>query len=216
MSNPKVEPLLSELKEVITAVKSLVTVNSYSDKPEDIVSSAEAVSEALEKAVVTSRNTLERLRLNMDIPKPGAPVLPYMNICGMVKIIDYNWLYIKLNALLPHCRFQTPQYLSDTIIRLLDNYAANGGTIPRYENALLVIDEHCDIQNRTVFDQDNKGWKAVSNALKGRVFPDDDQFSLGITLVSTQSEKAMCNIFVIGAEDAGEFFNMRAGGTLYW
>jgi len=211
-----IEQLISQLKEVNMAANNLLAAKSFPDKPEDLVSAAERVSEALESTVVTSRNTLEMLRLNMEIPKPGAPALPYINISGAVRVIEYNWLHIKLNTLLPHCRFQTPLYLSDTITRLLDNYAANGRKIPYYENALLVIDEHCDIQSRTVFDPDNKGWKAVSNALKGRVFPDDDQFSLGVSLVSARSEKPACNIFVIGVFDAGEFFNMRSGGLLYW
>ncbi len=77
------------------------------------------------------------------------------------------------------------------------------------------MDEHCSCESRTVFDQDNKGWKAVPNALKGRLFPDDDQFSLGIALLSTESEKAGCNIYVMPAEDAGEFFELRRDGLLF-
>jgi hypothetical protein len=43
----------------------------------------------------------------------------------------------------------------------------------------FVVDEHSSINCRRVFDQDNKGWKAIPNALKGRVIPNDDQYSLG-------------------------------------
>jgi hypothetical protein len=203
------EHLLSALKDVDTAAKSLTSQSV------DIVKAAEITTEALEKAVITSRNTLEALRPSVAFPKHG-DILPSMSIAGMVRVIETNWLHIQLNALLPHCRFQTPAYLTDTITRLLDTFAASGGVIPYHERALLVIDEHCDTHNRTVYDQDNKGWKAVSHALKGCVFPDDDQFSLGIVLVSAQSEKPQCNIFVIGAEDANMYFEMRSAGTLYW
>ena len=36
-----------------------------------------------------------------------------------------------------------------------------------------------------MFDQDNKGWKAIPNALKGLVVEDDDQQSLELALLST-------------------------------
>ena len=80
----------------------------------------------------------------------------------------------------PHCRYQTPLWLTDTIRRLLDGFEAGGNTVPYFrERAMLVIDEHSEIAGRRVFDQDNKGWKAVCNALKGRAIPDDDQYNAG-------------------------------------
>ena len=75
-------------------------------------------------------------------------------------------LHITLNTLLPHCRFKTPSYLSDTITRLIEDHRASGGRIPFFRKAILIIDEHCNLKNRQVFDQDNKGWKAIPNALK--------------------------------------------------
>jgi hypothetical protein len=216
MSVLKAAPLITALKDVNTELKILSTESLASNDAGFFLSTLESLNGTLEKAAVISRNTLERLRSNQYPPKPGAPIFPHMNISGSVRVIEYNWLHIRLNALLPHCRFQTPQYLTDTVIRLLDCFAADGNIIPRFEKAMMVIDEHCDIKSRNAFDQDNKGWKAISNALKGRVFPDDDQFSLGIALVSTESENPMCNVFIIGAEDAGAFFEMRSSGALYW
>ena len=58
-------------------------------------------------------------------------------------------------TLLPHCRFQSPGYLADTITRLLDGFVENGRRLPYYKKALLVMDEHCSCENRTVYDQDN-------------------------------------------------------------
>ena len=162
-----------------------------------------------------SRNTLEQARPCVDFLQGGKPPAPCVDIGGTVRLLDGRWLHIRLDTLLPHCRFQSPGYLADTISRLLDSFGENGRRLPYYKKALLVMDEHCSCESRTVFDQDNKGWKAVPNALKGRLFPDDDQFSLGIALLSTESEKAGCKIYVRPAEGAGEFFELRRDGLLF-
>ena len=73
-----------------------------------------------------------------------------------------------------------------------------------------MIDEYCDIASRQVYDQDNKGWKAISNAIKGRLVPDDDQYSLGVCLLSQRSSEQTCHIYILPASDAGDFFFMRA------
>ena len=166
---------------------------------ENAAAQLERLNAALEHAAVLSRNTLEQARPCVDFLQGGKPPAPCVDIGGTVRLLDGRWLHIRLDTLLPHCRYQVPAYLSDTITRLLDGFGQGGGKLPYYEKATLVIDEHCSRKTRTVFDQDNKGWKAVPNALKGRLFPDDDQFSLGIALLSTESEKAGCNIYVMPA-----------------
>ena len=144
---------------------------------------------------------------------------PAMEIAGHVEILCEDWLHICLNTLLPHCRFQSPNWLTDTIRRLLDHYEAQGKPLPRYKRARLVIDEHSSIGGRHVFDQDNKGWKAVSNALKGRVIEDDDQYTLNVALVSKMSKETACHITLLEQRDAADFFSLRSGdhgfGCLY-
>ena len=144
---------------------------------------------------------------------------PAMEIAGHVEILCEDWLHICLNTLLPHCRFQSPNWLTDTIRRLLDHYEAQGKPLPRYKRALLVIYEHSSIGGRHVFDQDNKGWKAVSNALKGRVIEDDDQYTLNVALVSKMSKETACHITLLEQRDAADFFSLRSGdhgfGCLY-
>ena len=125
------------------------------------------------------------------------PVLEPLEIAGRAECNEFGWLHIQLNALLPNCRFASPIWITDTVTRLLD----------RLE---LVIDEHSDIHARQVYDQDNKGWKAISNALKGRVVEDDDQYTLGVCLLSTRSSEQVCHIYVLPGADAGDFFCMRA------
>ena len=114
-------------------------------------------------------------------------VLPAMDVTGSVEEFGYGWLHITLNTLLPHCRYQNPNWLADT------------------------IDEHTAIEGRHIFDQDNKGWKAVSNAIKGRVVPDDDQHTLAVALLSTKvQERECCHITLLHQADAHDFFAVHS------
>lgn len=170
------------------------------------------------------QSTLELRRL-CEQYSPGVggygrrPAAAVAEVSGQVQILCDDWLHIRLNTLLPHCRFQTPNWLTDTIRRLLDSYEAQGKTLPRYERALLVIDEHSAVTGRHVFDQDNKGWKAVSNAVKGRLVPDDDQYTLNVALLSQMSGENVCHITLLEQRDTADFFSLRAGdhglGRLY-
>ena len=127
---------------------------------------------------------------------------------------DYGWLHIRLNTLLPHCRYDAPIWLSDTVARALDRYEAAHARLPMLEHALLIIDEHCEIDARRVYDQDNKGWKAIANAIKGRLIPDDDQYSLGVCLLSRRLPQNVCHIYLIPEQDAGDFLTLRAENYL--
>ena len=134
-------------------------------------------------------------------------MLPAADIAGSVESFGYDWLHITLHTLLPHCRYQTPNWLSDTIRCLLDEYEACGKKLPFYSRAMLVIDEHTSIEGRHIYDQDNKGWKAISNAIKGRLIPDDDQHTLAVALLSTECfEHECCHITLLPLEDAHDFF----------
>jgi len=190
---------------------NLLTLLDFSDTNQD------AVGIALDKTAAQYESGLVMLRNLCESAHPGPaqigtkPALPHMNISGRLEVNHYSWLHIELSALLPNCRFQTPVYLRDTITRLLDEYEKAGRALPRYDSAMLMIDEHCDIDSRQIFDQDNKGWKAIPNALKGRVIKDDDQFSLSIMLMSTRSKDTACHIYLIPGEDIADFFAVRSG-----
>ena len=81
------------------------------------------------------RSTLE-LRQLCEQYSPGIggfahkPVLPAADVAGSVEEFGYGWLHITLHTLLPHCRYQTPNWMSDTICRLLDGYEACGKGLP--------------------------------------------------------------------------------------
>ena len=127
-----------------------------------------ASPEKLQKALEETSGTFERsvleLRRLCEKHSPGVggygrrPVLPRMETAGFVERFGYGWLHIQLNTLLPHCRYQPSEWLSDTIRRLLDEYEAGGSELPFFREAMLVIDEYCGVDGRHIFDQDNKGW----------------------------------------------------------
>ena len=170
----------------------------------------EITSSELERAVLELRMLCER-----HSPGVGGygkrPEIAALSVAGHVERLGYNWLHNTLNTLLPHCRFQPPDWLTDTIRRLLDNYELRE-QLPYYpEPTLLVIEEHCSVEGRRVFDQDNKGWKAVSNALKGRLIPDDDQFTLNVALLSVPSPENICHIYLLKLMDAPDFFALQTG-----
>jgi len=178
--------------------------------PNKLQKTLEQTMEQFEAATLELRKLCERYA-----PGSGGfakkPILPSMDVTGSVEAFGYGWLHITINTLLPHCRYQSPNWLSDTIRRLLDSYEACGKELPFFERAMLIIDEHTAMEGRHIFDQDNKGWKAVSNAIKGRVIPDDDQYTLSVALLSTRSCQNVCHITVLDMKDAPDFFSARTG-----
>jgi len=130
---------------------------------------------------------------------------------GKVEVDENGWLHIVLDTLLPHCKRGTNPWLRDTLIRLLYGFKQNGGQLPRFERAMLIINEHCDIKSRQVYDQDNKAWQVIPNVRKGLVIDDDDQFSLGVALVSTWDDNPACHIYVMDMIDAGTYFSLYLG-----
>lgn len=192
-----------------TSGQTAALLTAQDTDPRTLARSLEQTASCIEHAAVELRNLCERcMPMVPDLGKK--PELPALDVAGQVEISEFGWLHIRLNTLLPHCRFASPLWLTDTISRLLDRQEQRQGKLPLLKRALLVIEEQCDIDSRQVFDQDNKGWKVVSNALKGRVVPDDDQFSLGLCLLSRRSPEPACHIYVLPAENAEDFFFMRS------
>ncbi len=169
----------------------------------------EMITTQFERATLTLRALCETYRSGGEL-LGKKPSLPALDVAGSIDLIENQWLHIRLETLLPHCRYQTPDYLADTIRRLLDAFEARGQKLPCFRRALLVVDEHSSIDGRHVFDQDNKGWKAIPNALKGRVIPDDDQYSLGVALLSAYRPEGVCHITLMDMQDASEFFVLRS------
>ena len=215
---------MSDLKRDMTRLQALIgdafskagTLVACADggmvSPEKLQKTLELTADQFEKATLELRRLCEQAAPGVGgyaIRPEWSPV----SVAGSVETIgpDSGWLHIRLNTLLPHCRYQTPGWLADTIRRLLDDYEATGDALPRFDRALLVIDEHSDVSGRHIYDSDNKGWKAVSNAVKGRLIPDDDQYTLSVALLSKRSAESVCHITLLDLRDAPDFFTGRCG-----
>lgn len=178
--------------------------------PGNLQQTLEQTMEHFERATLELRQLCETYSPGVG-GYPKKAVASSIEVSGYVEQLGYHWLHICLNTLLPHCRYQPAEWLSDTIRRLLDEYESKGGRLPFFHQAMLVIDEHSAIDGRHIFDQDNKGWKAISNALKGRLFPDDDQYTLSVAMLATKSEECTCHITLIDLADASDFFALHSG-----
>ena len=180
--------------------------------------SPEKVNTMLDAAMQKIELCCIELRRICEINRPASnPILFAQSsyyakeIYGEVTLMDTGWLDIRLNALLPHCRFSGgTQYISDTITRLLKRFRDTGGELPFFQKAFLAIVEHRPVAGCGAFDQDNKGFKAVINSLKGRVFADDDQFELSLGLFTIQDEESCCHIYVTPSDAAGDFLYQMA------
>ena len=122
---------------------------------------------------------------------------------------------MQIDTLLPHCRYMPATWLTDTVRQLLTAYTQHTNFRLYFKQMLLVIDEHSDVDGRHVFDQDNKEWKAVSNALKGLVIDDDDQYHLSVHMMSSRSAENVCHISLVLPESAEEFFKFHQKGIAY-
>ena len=136
-------------------------------------------------------------------------------VFGKISVTPEGWVHIKLNFLLPHCRMTgATQYVSDSILRLINDAESAGKNLPFFRKAFVGILEFSPGEAGDVFDHDNKGYKAVQNALKGRLFPDDDCFEMSLGLFTEQREESCCHIYVLPDDETGIFTDMRLSGEL--
>lgn len=193
--------------EVIAQIKAFLNKSNLACDEEAEYLQLENALFYAEKAVIKLRTLVEESYIQAHtLSTKKCPTTKYS---GRIEVNEFGWLHITLNSLLPHCKYKTPEYLIDTLSKLLEGYRENGGSLPYFEKAALIIDEHCDIKNRQIYDSDNKGWKAIPNVLKGIVVADDDQFSLEMSLLATQDSDISCHIYVMKCEDVSDYFSLR-------
>lgn len=159
---------------------------------------------------------IELRRMTEEIRPQDKPALEdgrtAKTIYGSVTLTEEDWLHIKLNTLLPHYKvLGGTQYIADSISRLLDKYILAGGKMPSFGKAFLAIEEHCSAECCEAFDNDNKGFRAVINSLKGRLFPDDDQFELSLGLFTVNDRTNCCHIYVMPVSDSAKFMWQKTG-----
>ena len=90
-----------------------------------------------------------------------AHILPYHveEHCA-VEVTRDGWTHIRLNTLLQSNRQRVTGYIESTLLQMLHDHRAAGGTLPWYDRAFVIITEHTDRRytGRT-FDPDDKEWK---------------------------------------------------------
>lgn len=174
--------------------------------PEKFNTLLDAAMQQAELCCIDMRVLCEKVRPTVTGCSLGKNKFVHKDIFGEVNRLDNGWMDIRLNTLLPHCKVMGgTQYVSDTISRLLNDYVKSGGVLPRFEKAYVAIVEHCPFDTSGAFDSDNKGFKGVINALKGRLFNDDNQFELALGLFSVLDDESCCHIYVTPFEEAGDF-----------
>ena len=96
--------------------------------------------------------------------------------------------------------------LSNSVTNLLDVQSEYAGYLPQYEQAFAAIVEYKSPDRTKSYDHDNKGYRAIPNALKGRVFGDDNQFTMSLGLFTVHDETDQrTEIYVIPIEDIADF-----------
>lgn len=165
----------------------------------------------LESLCVKSRNVLSEYgyeKFEYNDRKANEIV---SNIAGEIEITHDGWLKITLNTLLPKWKYRSSNYINDTINRLIENYGEN---LPYFETAFMAIVEYCNEENHNALDNDNKGWKMIPNALKGRVIEDDNQFILSMGLFTKLADEVRSEIYIMPQEDAVIFMDLLAKDML--
>lgn len=198
---------ITEMQRQIDACSSYInTLAQGCLSPEKINTLLDSAMQKVEGVCINMRRLCEEVRPILPSIRSGYANYHVKDITGSVTAMDTGWIDIRLNTLLPHCKaIGGTEYITDTVTRLLDKFKNSGGEIPMFDKAFLAIVEHSQLDGDGAFDHDNKGFKSVINALKGRMFPDDNQFEMSLGLFTVQDDDMCCHIYVMPFEAAGDF-----------
>ncbi len=160
----------------------------------------------LEHACLDARRTAERNReaSGMMESKPEIELSPPY---GEVEITPEGWIRLALNFPLPGRSFLSgTQYITDCVRRLLDQ---RRDALPFFASAFTAVVEHIGPDSRGPFDHDNKPFQSIINALKGMVFPDDNQRQMSLGLFSLPDGKEQCEVFILPLSQAPAFLKFH-------
>ncbi len=205
----KLEKLKIDLMNV--QKKFDVLCSSSGKSPNTVEKAIDEFMTDIEKLCVCSRIYLDCYRL-INVKADCYTIDDTVSkVAGSVEITHDGWLHITLNTLLPSCKYKTSGYIGDTVCRLVSNFDED---LPYFDKAFLAIVEHCNYENHNSLDNDNKAWKEIPNALKGRVIPDDNQFILSLGLFSKLSDEARCEIYLMPSDEANIFMDLYLNDML--
>ena len=167
---------------------------------------------AAETAVLTARRCFGGMLEKGRQGKPLRLVPRSAEVTGSMKVTREGWTVIRLDTLLQNARRRTTGYIENSILELLKQWRGSGGVLPWYRHAFVAITEHTDRKGGNVYDPDNREWKAVTNALKGVLFEDDDQLNVSLILDTVPDGKGYTEIVVLPHRDAGRYLSERTLG----
>ena len=78
------------------------------------------ILDTVESACVTARCVIDRYRIMKPFSENGKKEKIISKVAGEIEVTAEGWLHIKLNTLLPNCRYKTNSYIQDTLTRLLE------------------------------------------------------------------------------------------------
>ena len=175
-----------------------------SDAPERSRTADETLC-AAETAVLAARRAFGGMMEKGRQGKPLRLVPRSAEVTGAVKVTREGWTVIRLDTMLQNARRRTTGYIENSILELLKQWRGSGGVLPWYRHAFVVITEHTDGKGGNVYDPDNREWKAVTNALKGVLFEDDDQFTVSLILDTVPDGRGYTEITVLPYHEAAAY-----------
>ena len=126
MPTPTLPEIQANIKRIYELASKLPDIPDDTHPRISALRKLEELTVKYESGVVELRNYCER-KYRAATSEDGKPLLIPFAVKGRVEVNEYGWLHIKLDALLPHCRYATPTYLSNTITRLLNDYEGRRG-----------------------------------------------------------------------------------------
>ena len=175
-----------------------------SDAPERSRTADETLC-AAETAVLAARRAFGGMMEKGRQGKPLRLVPRSAEVTGAVKVTREGWTVIRLDTMLQNARRRTTGYIENSILELLKQWRGSGGVLPWYRHAFVVITEHTDRKSGNVYDPDNREWKTVTNALKGVLFEDDDQFTVSLILDTVPDGRGYTEITVLPYHEAAAY-----------
>ena len=165
---------------------------------------------AAETAVLTARRCFGGM---LEKGRQGKRLVPRSaEVTGSMKVTREGWTVIRLDTLLQNARRRTTGYIENSILELLKQWRGSGGVLPWYRHAFVAITEHTDRKGGNVYDPDNREWKAVTNALKGVLFEDDDQLNVSLILDTVPDGKGYTEVVVLPYHEATAYLSGRNFG----
>ncbi len=184
--------------------KDLAKLAQLSEQFKQSTDKGERSRLANEQLCLLENTTLAARRYCSTFLKPtdhrrSQHILPYCTDenCS-VQVTREGWTHIRLNTLLLSNRQRVTGYIESTLLQMLHEHRVDGGNLPWYERAFVVVTEHIDKRRSSrIFDSDNKEWKCILNALKGVLFEDDDCRTVSLILDSVPDGKDFTEVTVV-------------------